>query len=309
VEIYDSSNNLVASYTYDAWGNCTFGANIDNIANVNPFRYRGYYYDWETRYYYLQTRYYDAEVGRFINADSIEYLDPETINGCNLYAYGLNNPIEFCDPSGESIILTCLLIGAIAGGIVGGVIGGVTAYNLAEETGAQGAELAVGTVLGVIGGAAIFGVIGAGIGASVGIFISGVISSIGATIASGGMSFALASGGAASTAATVAVATSVVNVATVGVVLGLGISNVLLMSKPNSGRIRYSDDTGLKPDGTPYTDPDEARAAYKAIKDPARRLRWKRWLKGKGWYNSHMDGFLYLGLVGEWLRRMLEGDW
>jgi len=48
----------------------------------------------------LQTRYYDVEVGRFVNADSIEYLDLETINGCNLYAYGLNNPIAFADPYG-----------------------------------------------------------------------------------------------------------------------------------------------------------------------------------------------------------------
>jgi len=106
VEIYDSSNNLVASYTYDAWSNCTFGANVDNIANVNPFRYRGYYYDWETRYYYLQTRYYDAEVGRFLNADSIEYLDPETIHGCNLYAYSLNNPVVLVDFTGTSFEVT-----------------------------------------------------------------------------------------------------------------------------------------------------------------------------------------------------------
>jgi len=102
VEIYDSSNNLVASYTYDAWGNCTFGANVDNIANVNPFRYRGYYYDWETRYYYLQTRYYDAEVGRFLNADDVKYLNPKMVHGCNLYSYCKNCPVMAIDVMGTT---------------------------------------------------------------------------------------------------------------------------------------------------------------------------------------------------------------
>jgi len=54
----------------------------------------------------LQTRYYDAEVGRFLNADSIEYLDPETIHGCNLYAYSLNNPVVLVDFTGTSFEVT-----------------------------------------------------------------------------------------------------------------------------------------------------------------------------------------------------------
>ena len=116
VEIYDDENQLAASYTYDAWGNCTFGANVDNIANVNPFRYRGYYYDWETRYYYLQTRYYDPQVGRFINADEINYLDPKSIQGCNLYAYCSNNPIMAVDPTGT--FLGWLLLGAWLSGVI-----------------------------------------------------------------------------------------------------------------------------------------------------------------------------------------------
>ena len=124
VEIYDDENQLAASYTYDAWGNFTVGTNVDNIANVNPFRYRGYYYDWKTRYYYLQTRYYDAEVGRFLNADSIAYLDPETINGCNLYAYCLDNPVMYVDPSGHFLVSALII-----GGIIGAAVGfGVAAY-------------------------------------------------------------------------------------------------------------------------------------------------------------------------------------
>ena len=71
-----------------------------HIGRVNPFRYRGYYYDAETKLYYLESRYYDPEVGRFINADAVSYIDPETINGLNLYAYCGNNPVMNVDTEG-----------------------------------------------------------------------------------------------------------------------------------------------------------------------------------------------------------------
>ena len=92
-------------YIYDSWGNHAVvdvnGGDITTgIGVLNPFRYRGYYYDTETGLYYLQTRYYDPELGRFISQDSIDYADPETINGLNLYAYCLNNPIMAIDPDG-----------------------------------------------------------------------------------------------------------------------------------------------------------------------------------------------------------------
>ena len=97
----------MVEYYYDAWGNHKVVdekgdeiTDLDNIGNLNPFRYRGYYYDTETGLYFLQTRYYDPEVGRFLNRDSVEYADPETINGLNLYAYCLNNPVEYADPTG-----------------------------------------------------------------------------------------------------------------------------------------------------------------------------------------------------------------
>ena len=69
------------------------------LSELNPFRYRWYFYNIETGLYYLQTRYYDPEVGRFISQDSIEYADPETINGLNLYAYCGNNPVMNVDPT------------------------------------------------------------------------------------------------------------------------------------------------------------------------------------------------------------------
>ena len=68
--IRDKDGNVVATYAYDAWGNCTVrNFTSDSIGNINPFRYRGYYYDTETGFYYLQTRYYDPTICRFINAD------------------------------------------------------------------------------------------------------------------------------------------------------------------------------------------------------------------------------------------------
>ena len=67
---------------------------------MNPFRYRGYYFDTDLNMYYLLTRYYDPKIGRFINADTPKYLEPKTINGLNLYAYCGNNPIKYVDHSG-----------------------------------------------------------------------------------------------------------------------------------------------------------------------------------------------------------------
>ena len=75
----------------------------DNVGTINPFRYRGYYYDIETQLYYLKTRYYDPETGRFVNADSVSVLEVSQthINGLNLYAYCVNNPVMYVDPSGR----------------------------------------------------------------------------------------------------------------------------------------------------------------------------------------------------------------
>lgn len=88
--------NIVAKYIYDAWGNIVSitdanGNNITSathIANLNPFRYRGYMYDSETGFYYLRSRYYDPSVGRFINADLLIQSD---IKECNLFIYGKDN--------------------------------------------------------------------------------------------------------------------------------------------------------------------------------------------------------------------------
>ena len=98
VSITDTATEqTVATYTYDSWGNILTATGV--MANVNPFRYRGYYYDAEIGLYYLQSRYYDAEVGRFLNIDSL--LITNNIVGYNLYAYCGNNPVNNVDPSGH----------------------------------------------------------------------------------------------------------------------------------------------------------------------------------------------------------------
>ena len=107
IAILDSTGSVVVKYTYDGWGNHETEDNSSiNLGTVNPIRYRGYYYDIETGLYYLQTRYYDPAVGRFLSMDDVAYLDPETINGLNLYAYCLNNPLMRIDSAGTFSFLT-----------------------------------------------------------------------------------------------------------------------------------------------------------------------------------------------------------
>ena len=89
------TGTVVANYVYDSWGNVLTATGT--MANINPFRYRGYYYDSETELYYLQSRYYDAEVGRFLNADG--RMDRGIVSS-NLYVYCDNNPIANIDPDG-----------------------------------------------------------------------------------------------------------------------------------------------------------------------------------------------------------------
>ena len=107
VALFNSQNQLVARYYYDAWGNVISitdenGNEITSqthIANVNPIRYRSYHFDSDTGFYYLNSRYYDSEVGRFINADVL--LDNKFIVGYNLFAYCGNNFINCFDTDGR----------------------------------------------------------------------------------------------------------------------------------------------------------------------------------------------------------------
>ena len=137
IAILDSVGTVVVKYVYDAWGNHDVhllkqvyaSEQSTHIGYLNPFRYRSYYYDTETKLYYLKTRYYDPVVGRFITIDDLSYIDPEHINGLNLYAYCGNNPVMAVDPTGQfffSFLIGCL-IAVAASTVVGAVVGGVSA--------------------------------------------------------------------------------------------------------------------------------------------------------------------------------------
>ncbi|MBQ5320623.1 MAG: RHS repeat-associated core domain-containing protein [Oscillospiraceae bacterium] len=110
IGILDASGTTIVEYSYDAWGKATVSyPNADSLTKAqkqanyflgsnNPFRYRGYYFDNETGFYYLNSRYYDPEVGRFINADIV--MDTESVFGFNLFSYCENNPITYIDDMG-----------------------------------------------------------------------------------------------------------------------------------------------------------------------------------------------------------------
>ncbi len=147
--IYDVDGNLCAMYRYDAWGNHKvyneFGvenSDVDFIGNINPIRYRGYYFDKETGLYYCNSRYYSPELCRWISPDSIEYLYPQSINGLNLYCYCMNNPIMYADPSGHAAISLLAVL----------IIGGLVSWGLSELF---GEHLVTGTGLAITGGSAV----------------------------------------------------------------------------------------------------------------------------------------------------------
>ena len=107
IGIYEFSGRLMATYDYDEWGNCTVNVLVadnnghavdspDHIAYANPFRYRGYFYDAETGFYYLNSRYYDPGTGRFVNADGFVQTGQGMLDK-NMFAYCLDNPVSFFD--------------------------------------------------------------------------------------------------------------------------------------------------------------------------------------------------------------------
>lgn len=100
MKLVDASGTVVASYEYDPYGNIT--SSSGDMAAINPLRYRGYYYDSDSGLYYLQSRYYDPKVGRFINADSYASTGHGVL-GNNMFAYCNNNPASFEDSSGYSL--------------------------------------------------------------------------------------------------------------------------------------------------------------------------------------------------------------
>ena len=149
--ICDEDGKTAARYEYDAWGNHRIydrsGAEItydvetpgmiyrfdEHIGRVNPFRYKGYYYDGETGLYYVETRYYDPAARRFVNADNVgivatEYLT--TPGGQNLYSYSLNNPVNYRDASGQSVTAVISVIWSVVKLVVSLGMLGLAVYGL-----------------------------------------------------------------------------------------------------------------------------------------------------------------------------------
>ena len=105
VKLIDANGTPVVEYTYDTWGKkvTTTGTLAGTLGLFQPFRYRGYVYDWETGFYYLQSRYYDPTTGRFISADVL-LSTGQGVLGHNCYAYCLGNPVNYEDAQGEKTI-------------------------------------------------------------------------------------------------------------------------------------------------------------------------------------------------------------
>ena len=179
IGIYDmDSEGRVAKYEYDAWGGCKV-CNADGsentsetfIGNINAFRYKSYYYDSETKLYYLISRYYDPETGRFISPDHMGYMaeQMDRINGCNLYAYCLNNPVMYSDPEGKFGLLLTVLFATIMGAVVKSAIsigkqlieneGDWSKINVSDvfSEAISGAALGLSFALGGVAGAAVRG--------------------------------------------------------------------------------------------------------------------------------------------------------
>ena len=128
VGIVDDTLATVVEYTYSPWGEILSvdGGGANTIGTLNPFRYRGYYFEEETGLYYLNARYYDPEVGRFISADA--FLDQGSLLGNNLFAYCFNNPINNFDPSGNSVIIATAAVAAMAQAALTAITVAIVAY-------------------------------------------------------------------------------------------------------------------------------------------------------------------------------------
>ena len=121
IALLNANGTLAASYNYGAWGNYSVhdkdgkkNTSASFIGHINPLRYRGYYYDAETGFYYLQSRYYDPAICRFINADTFATTDANGFLSANMFAYCENNPINNSDPTGK-LLLGAMLAGAAVG--------------------------------------------------------------------------------------------------------------------------------------------------------------------------------------------------
>ena len=140
---------MLAEYAYDSWGKVTEITGDTALAEQNPIRYRSYYFDFETEWYFLNTRCYSPDMCRFINADScsLPTANPTELTDKNLFAYCDNNPISRVDDEGK---FWNFVIGAVVG-----------AAATAALSGGDAKSIALSAVTGAIGG--IIGASGLGV--------------------------------------------------------------------------------------------------------------------------------------------------
>ncbi len=142
--VISADGTVLAAYTYDAWGNVL--TSEGSLATSNPIRYRGYYFDTETSLYYVSSRYYDPEIGRFINSDDIDYLGADgSPLSYNLFAYCMNNPVNRFDVNGNWSMPNWLkvTVGAVA-------LAGAIALTVATGGGAAAVAVGVAKVVGSV---------------------------------------------------------------------------------------------------------------------------------------------------------------
>lgn len=199
----DDHNGIVMEVNYDAFGKPTFTTDkiLGDVGNfyasqLIPFLFKGYYYDYDLKLYYLLSRYYDPETGRFISPDSIDYFKPVTVGGTNLYSYCNNNPVMFVDPTGHLAVFISILLAGIIGSAA--ISGGINIVTQLIDNGGDYVSLDWGQILNrVIVGAALGAATALGI-TSLGPAIAGAVSISGlSAISAFGISSAITFGAGA----------------------------------------------------------------------------------------------------------------
>ena len=211
----------------------------------------------------------------------MDYLSNVVVSGINLYSYCGNDPVNYYDPSGHITLTAIIIIGLIGlGALTGfGTIAKIDSKDGRMFNGDVGWEAYVG---GTLFGGCVGGLIGYYAAPTISIFLSSTGGAIGGFAFAGGLG---STGGAIaiSNAGAIALAGSIA-LTEVGIVSG-----ALMFSKPNSGRIRFSDDDiGIDPKTGEEVTQERVREVYKSIKDPIKKAKWKKWMKGKGWRRCHL---------------------
>lgn len=146
IALYDSTGAIVTEYVYDSWGKLlsTTGSAASTIGTLNPLRYRGYFYDTDLGFYLLETRYYDPETGRFINADGV--VDCRGIETANIFSYCANDPVNNKDEDGKGVV------GALISGAINAGLSALTAKSKGQDRKTIAKKAAIGFAVGFVTG-------------------------------------------------------------------------------------------------------------------------------------------------------------